>query len=91
MSYQNGTKSDLDILRLLTKTEMQKMIETTKRYLPKSLRGHNYLLMQLRWIEKEDFNLTDLSPKLQFKFYTHRYGKLENCTYIGLSSDAVSI
>jgi len=82
-----------DILRNLSKDEIIKMRNIVKNFKPKSIRGYNYLTMQLKWMEVfNSMNLNDynmLSNKFKVKFYTHRYGKLENCTFISLSSTEV--
>lgn len=73
-----------DILRPLNLEEMSQLIKVYEAQLPYSLRGFNYLKLQIKWLK---IPIIFESKKLKTKFYTHRNGEWKNGTFISISEE----
>lgn len=79
-----------DILRPITKQEVTKMLEICSNNIPNSIIGRNYLQMYLKNLQAKNDNLIDNKIEATIcllNLYTHKDGKLENCTIISLSNE----
>lgn len=80
-----------DILVPLPDNKILDYVEICKKRLPKSLRAHNFLLMQHRWKtflnqpENQQIKVK-ISPFCLFNLYVHRNGDVNNCTFFGISN-----
>lgn len=73
-----------DILRQINLKELNQLLMVYETKLPNSLRGYNYLKLQMEWLKNQ---IIFESEKLKIKFFTHRNGDLSNGTFISISED----
>lgn len=74
-----------DILRQLHLEDLTELLTVYEHQLPNSLRGFNYLKLQIEWLKNET---VFESEKLKIKFFTHRNGDLKtNGTFISISNE----
>lgn len=77
----------MDILREVTESELNYVIDRMKESLPRNIKNINYILSAQR-SKNLSKNFDGLSGKVTPAFYTHRKGLKENCTIFGITSEA---
>lgn len=73
-----------EILRQINFEELIQLLKVYETKLPNSLRGFNYLKLQIDWLKNRTIFE---SKKLKTKFFTHRNGELTNGTFISISEE----
>lgn len=76
----------MDILRVVSDSELDFVIERIKDNLPRNARSLNFIQAARRSRELWKNN-SDVSEKLLPVFYTHRFGVKENCTIFAISGE----
>ncbi|XP_011294569.1 uncharacterized protein LOC101899881 isoform X1 [Musca domestica] len=75
-----------DILLECSQLQLRTMLDILKSQLPRRIQQHNFIYSYLYHYERINANREQLkSERWNLRFYTHRYGKLENCTLITLN------
>ncbi|XP_061396531.1 uncharacterized protein LOC133332167 [Musca vetustissima] len=75
-----------DILMECSQQQLREMLDILKANLPRRIQQHNFIYSYLFHWEKINANRQQLkSDRWNLRFYTHRYGKPENCTLISLN------
>lgn len=84
------SKFNDDILQPIANNELSQLIGVLKENLPKNLRAHHFLLMQLKWKTvlntPTNHHLADkISARCKFNIFKHRNGNRKNCTFVAIT------
>ena len=82
----------MEILRELEDEEINYIIEKCSENLPFALRCYYYMTNMMEWRRKTEVEkLVGISTKCLPTFYTHRFGRKENCTILAITGEEVNI
>lgn len=76
----------MDILRELNGEEINYILKRLEDHLPSTIKDIYYIKTALKVWEASK-NHKNLSDKVLPRFYTHRQGKKENCTIVGITGE----
>lgn len=82
-----------DILQPLLIEKLAEYREACAKQLPRSIRGHHFLLLRERWyaflnaIENQEISKV-ISRRCKYNLYVHRNGVVNNCTFIAITDEA---
>ncbi|XP_073848093.1 uncharacterized protein [Musca autumnalis] len=75
-----------DILLECSQQQLRSMLGTLKLCLPRRIQQHNFIHSYFYHYERINANRDKLkSERWNLRLYTHRYGRLENCTLLSLN------